>query len=69
MTAIHQGMHLREAIRACGELGGSSRQIVGTGELLFTLPGRAKRVKVNCRKKCAPAILVSALRQLSKGRA
>ena len=64
---ISTGMNLADAVKAARELGCSISEYPGTGEIRIVIVGRHP-LRLNRRRKDAPRILTSLLRQLEKGK-
>lgn len=65
--AIHRGMSMRDAQREATRLGIHNEWARSTGEIAFRRPD-GRLLLVNGRKKDAPTVLVSLLRQVEKAR-
>jgi hypothetical protein len=66
---IKPGMNLWDAVGAWRAAGGSVEPVHRTGEIVFRHPDAPRRLRVNGRRKDAPRLLTSMLRQVVKRRA
>lgn len=62
--AVRPGMNLSDATRLWRAAGGSVEPVRRTGELCFRHPAAGRRLRVNGRRKDAPRLLTSLLRQV-----
>lgn len=64
--SAHGGMNLSAATREWLAAGGTVEPVRRTGEVVYCHASLSRRIRVNGRRKDAPRLLTTALRQLEK---